>query len=66
MLVAKLGQLVAFGDCSGAFYQAPLDDEVYVEPPREAKEDRDAVWQCLRALPGIERSANGLGLALNE
>ena len=40
-----------------------LEEEVHVEPPRDAREDRDFVWKCLRALPGLK---GGLRCALDK
>ena len=56
MLAAKLRHVVAFGDCAGAFSQAPLEEEVKIEPPPEAQEDRGVAWKRLRALRGFKGS----------
>ena len=58
---AKKGHAAALGDCSGAFYQAPLDPEgnqekVYIEPPQEAGLGPDVVWEAVSAFPGLKGS----------
>ena len=47
---------MAAGDAEAAFLQAPLLEEVYVEPPPEAGEPRDVVYRALKALPGLRGS----------
>ena len=54
MLAEVEGRCVAIGDCSGAFYQADLHEQVYVRPPPEAGEETGVVWKCLRAMPGLK------------
>ena len=45
--------VVALGDNSGAFYQAPLKEErIFLEPPPEAQVPLDSVWETLCAFPG--------------
>ena len=52
---AVRGHKVALGDCSGAFYQAPLTEEaIFLEPPPEAEVDRGHVWEALCAFPGLK------------
>ena len=56
---AKKGHVAAIGDCSGAFYQAPLDpdgsgEKVYIEPPPEAGLPHDMVWEAVSAFPGLK------------
>ena len=56
---AKKGNVAAIGDCSGAFYQAPLDptgenEKVYIEPPPEAGLGPDVVWEAVSAFPGLK------------
>ena len=57
MLPSKVCDVVAFGDGSEALYQAHVTEDVYVQPPREAPEDRDVLCQyrpallCLRRAP---------------
>ena len=41
--------MVALGDCSGTFHLARLDNEVYVELPREVQEEPDVVCNLKRA-----------------
>ena len=58
---AMKGHVAAIGDCSGAFYQAPLDPEgegekVYIEPPEEAGLGPDVVWEAISAFPGLKGS----------
>ena len=49
------GRAVAFGDCSGAFYQAPLtEDRIFLEPPPEAEVPEGHVWEALCAFPGLK------------
>ena len=55
-IAARDGLLVAAGDAEAAFLQAPLLEEVYVEPPPEAGEPRDVVYRALKALPGLRGS----------
>ena len=54
----KLGHVVAFGDCCGASYQAPSDEEVH--------EEREVVWKCWRAIHRLKGAPKGLGHALKE
>ena len=61
LVVAEVkDHIVTFGDCEDAFLQSELvtlgdsDPEVYVEPPEEAEEDTDYVWQLLKVLPGTK------------
>ena len=58
---ARKGHVAAIGDCSGAFYQAPLDpdgmgEKVYIEPPPEAGLPPDVVWEAVPAFPGLKGS----------
>jgi hypothetical protein len=49
------GHVAAVGDCSGAFYQAPLKEErIFLEPPPEAQVSPDSVWEALCAFPGLK------------
>ncbi len=49
------GHVAAVGDCSGAFYQAPLKEErIFLEPPPEAQVSPDSVWEALCASPGLK------------
>ena len=48
------GHTVCFGDCTDAFLQSDLLEEIYVEPPVEAQEPADVVWRLHRALPGLK------------
>ena len=49
------GHSVALGDCSGAFYQAPLTEEdIFLEPPPEAGVPMGFLWQALCAFPGLK------------
>ncbi len=59
MDAAKKGNVAAIGDCSGAFYQAPLDptgesEKVYIEPPLEAGLGPDMGWGAVSAFPGLK------------
>ena len=38
--------------------QAHQDEEVYVELPREARQEQDVVWKCLRPLVGLKGAAD--------
>ena len=52
---AVRGHAVALGDCSGAFYQAPLTEEnIFLEPPPEAGVESGFVWEALCAFPGLK------------
>ena len=52
---ARRGYKVALGDCSGAFYQAPLTEEaIFLEPPPEAEIASSQVWEALCAFPGLK------------
>ncbi|CAK0853161.1 unnamed protein product [Prorocentrum cordatum] len=58
---ARKGHVAAIGECSGAFYQAPLDAEgtgekVYIEPPPEAGLPPDMVWEAVSVFPGLKGS----------
>ena len=49
------GHVVALGDCSGAFYQAPLKEErIFLETPPEAQVPPESVWEVLYAFPGLK------------
>ena len=48
------GHTVCFGDCTDAFLQSDLLEEIYVEPPAEAQEPADVVWRLHKALPGLK------------
>ena len=39
------GHMVYFVDCTDAFLQSDLLEEIYVEPPAEAQEPADVVWR---------------------
>ena len=41
-------------DCTDAFLQSDLLEEIYVEPPAEAQEPADVVWRLHKALPGLK------------
>ena len=45
---------MCFGDCTDAFLQSDLLEEIYVEPPAEAQEPADVVWRLHKALPGLK------------
>ena len=52
---ARRGYKVALGDCSGAFYQAPLTEEaICLEPPPDAEIASSQVWEALCAFPGLK------------
>ena len=61
-----VGSRGCVGDCSAAFCQVPLDAEVHVEPPREAQEEKKCFVEMPASFSWSERSAEGLGLALDE
>ena len=44
---------MCFGDCTDAFLQSDLLEEIYVEPPAEAQEPADVVWRLHKAFPGL-------------
>ena len=48
------GHTVYFGDCTDAFLQSDLLEEINVEPPAEAQEPADVVWRLHKALPGLK------------
>ena len=48
------GHTVCFGDCTDAFLQSDLLEEIYVETPAEAQEPADVVWRLHKALPGLK------------
>ncbi|CAK0808138.1 unnamed protein product [Prorocentrum cordatum] len=53
---------VAFGDGSGAFYQAPLTEgRIFLEPPPEAGAPEGHVWEALCACPGLEGAPKAWG-----
>ncbi|CAK0806902.1 unnamed protein product, partial [Prorocentrum cordatum] len=63
---ARKGHVAAIGDCSGAFYQAPLDPDgtgakVYIEPPPEAGLPPDMAWKAVSAFPGLKGSPKAWG-----
>ena len=60
-IAARDGLLVAAGDAEAAFLQAPLLEEVYVEPPPEAGEPRDVVYRALKAHSRPARQSSGVG-----
>ena len=45
---------MCFRDCTDAFLQSDLLEEIYVEPPAEAQEPADVVWRLHKALPGLK------------
>ena len=45
---------MCFGDCTDAFLQSDLLEEIYVEPPVEAQEPANVVWRLHKALPGLK------------
>ena len=48
------GHTVCCGDCTDAFLQSELLEEIYVEPPAEAQEPADVVWRLHKAFPGLK------------
>jgi hypothetical protein len=48
------GHVAAIGDCGGAFYMSPLDEEVFMEAPEEAGLAWDECWQAICAFPGLK------------
>ena len=56
---ALMGHVAAVGDCSGAFYQSPLNPDgtknrVWIEPPPEAELGADYIWEVVSAFPGLK------------
>jgi len=51
---ALQGYVAALGDCSGAFYQAPLQERVWLEAPPEANLPEGYAWRALCAFPGLK------------
>ena len=56
---ALKGHVAAIGDCSGAFYQSPLnpdgtESQVWIEPPPEAELGPDYIWEAASAFPGLK------------
>ena len=54
---ALKGHVAAIGDCSGAFYQSPLnpdgtENQVWIEPPPEAELGPEYIWEAVSAFPG--------------
>eukprot|EP00959_Pyramimonas_sp_CCMP1952_P127269 2662024-Pyramimonas_sp.AAC.1 len=53
---------VALGDCSGAFYRAPLTrGRIFLEPPPDAGVPEGHIWEALRDFPELQRSTESLG-----
>ena len=53
--------VAAIGDCSGAFYQSPLntdgtESKVWIEPPPEAELGPNYIWEAVSAFPGSTES----------
>jgi len=55
-LAVLLDLSVAIGDCSQAFYQADLEEEVWVRPPPEAQAPVGTAWRLRKAMPGLKGS----------
>ena len=56
---ALKGHVAAIGDCSGAFYQSPLnpdgtESKVWIEPSSEAELGPDYIWEAVSAFPGLK------------
>ena len=56
---ALKGHVAAIGDCSGAFYQSPLnpdgtESKVWIEPPPEAELGQNYIWEAVTAFPGLK------------
>ena len=56
---ALKGHVAAIGDCSGTFYQSPLNPDgtegkVWIEPPPEAELGPDYIWEAMSAFPGLK------------
>ena len=63
---ALKGHVAAIGDCSGAFYQSPLnsdgtDSQVWIEPPPEAELGPDYNMGSRVSFPRSQGSTKGLG-----
>ena len=53
------GHVAAIGDCSGAFYQSPLnpdgtENRVWIEPPPDAELGQNYIWEAVSAFPGLK------------
>ena len=59
------GHTVYFGDCTDAFLQSDLLEEIYVEPPEEAQEPADVVWRLHKALPGLKGGSVAWGTRID-
>ena len=58
---ALKGHVTAIGDCSGAFYQSPLnsdgtESQVWIEPPPEAELGPSYIWEAVSAFPGFKEA----------
>ena len=58
---ALKGHVAAIGDCSGAFYQSPLNPDrtestVWIEPPPEAELGPEYIWEAPPAFPGLKEA----------
>ena len=56
---ALKGHVAAIGDCSGAFYQSPLnpdgtENRVWIDPPPEAELGRNYIEEPVSAFPGLK------------
>ena len=56
---ALKGHVTAIGDCSGAFYQSPLnqdgtESQVWIELPPEAEMGPDHIWEAVSAFLGLK------------
>ena len=56
---ALKGHVAAIGDCSGAFYQSPLnpdgtESKVWIEPSPEAELGQNYIWEAVSAFPGLK------------
>jgi len=59
LVLAELeGHVAALGDCSGAFYQSPLQTDggkkVYLQAPPEAGLADNECWEAICAFPGLK------------
>ena len=49
------GHTVRLEDCTIAYLQSNLVEEIYFEPPAETQEPADVVWRLHKAFPGLKK-----------
>ena len=55
----RLGLSLIPGDFSVAFMHTPLEEEVFIEPPREIEPDPNVIWRLKKALNGLVVASSG-------